>query len=299
MNTSRGLTIVIPAYNEELGIQATLNLLLPIAKSRKWAIIVINDGSSDKTKSIVEKISSVTLLNHVYNKGYGAALKTGIRYAKTNHIAMYDADGQHNPEDLVTMWDNIENYDMLVGERGKDSHQDWMRKPGKWILSKVANFLTGRKIPDLNSGLRIIKRDVIINKLHLFSDAFSFSTTSTVALMNMGHFVGYYPIKVNKRIGSSTVKQLKHGSNTVLLIIRLIILYSPLKVFMPASIFLFILGVVYEIVFGWLRMPPGTIKLIPTAFFILLTSLLIFFFGLVVDQISEMRKYQNVRDDKE
>ncbi len=290
------LTIIIPAFNEELGIKNTLEKLISYSKKnhRVWNIIVVNDGSTDQTKQICEKNENITLINHPYNKGYGASLKTGIRTAKTKWIAFFDADGQHKPEDLELMHNNIGNYDMFIGRRGKDSHQEWIRKPGKWILSKVANFITGRKIPDLNSGLRIIKREIVINLLHLFPDGFSFSTTSTIAFMNMGFNVGYYPIKVNKRVGKSTVKQLKHGSNTLLLILRLIVLFNPLKVFVPVSLILFILGITYELLFGILLMPQG-IKLIPSAFFLLITGILIFFFGLVVDQVSELRKHMYIK----
>jgi len=283
------LTIIVPAFNEEKVIKETLERVLPITKMNDWQLMVINDGSTDKTKSIVEEIANVILINHPYNKGYGAALKTGIKAAKTEYIALYDADGQHNPNDLINIWNNIDVYDMLIGERGKDSHQDWIRKPGKWVLSKVANFLTGRKIPDLNSGLRVIKKDVIIKLLHLFPDGFSFSTTSSIAFMNLGFNVGYFPIKVNKRVGVSSVKQLKHGSNTLLLILRLIVLFNPLKVFIPVSLMLFSIGLIYEIFFGIIFLPHG-VKLIPAAFLMILMGILIFFFGLVVDQISEMRK---------
>ncbi len=284
------LTIIIPAFNEELAIKTTLQYLFPTAIKNNWNIIVINDGSTDNTQSEVESLGNkVTLIIHPYNKGYGAALKTGIRAAQTDYIGMYDADGQHNPEDLEALWQNIGNYDMLIGKRGNDSHQDWIRKPGKWVLSKTANFLTGRKIPDLNSGMRIIKRETVIKKLHLFSDAFSFSTTSTVALMNMGYFVDYFPIKVNKRTGKSTVKQFKHGTSTIMLILRLIVLFNPLKVFIPASIILFIVGIVYEVVYGIILMPVG-VKLIPAALLLILTGIFIFFFGLIADQLSEIRK---------
>ena len=289
---NKQLTVIIPAYNEEQGIKSTLQYLILTAKKHNWRIIVVNDGSNDKTQAQVENTHEITLINHPYNKGYGASLKTGIKTAETDLIAFYDADGQHNPNDIENLLINIGDYDMIIGERGKDSHQDWMRKPGKWMLSKVANFLSGRKIPDLNSGLRIIKRDAVTRLLHLFPDGFSFSTTSTIAFMNMGYNVVYHPIKVNKRVGKSSVKQLKHGSNTLLLILRLIVLFNPLKVFIPISLILFFGGIIYEIIYGWILMPSGTIKLIPTAFFILLTSILIFFFGLVVDQISEMRKHQ-------
>ncbi|MFW5804133.1 MAG: glycosyltransferase family 2 protein [bacterium] len=294
------MTIIIGAYNEEEGIKDTLKNLVPIAKKRNWNILVINDGSIDKTGEILKKIteeeSIITVIDHPYNKGYGAALKTGIVNAKSELVSFYDADGQHRPEDLENLYDNLGNLDMIIGKRGKDSHSEWIRKPGKWILGKTANFLTGRKIPDLNSGLRVIKRNIIKNILHLFPDGFSFSTTSTVAFMNMGYNVDYYPIKVRKRIGKSTVKQLKHGSSTLLLILRLIVLFNPLKVFIPTSMITFVIGVLYEIRAG-IIIHPNPPKLIPGAFFLMLTGILIFFFGLVVDQVSELRKHLNKNKD--
>ncbi len=284
------LTVLIPAFNEEEGIKLTLESLIPIAKKNKWKIIVINDGSNDNTKSEVERFGvDVLLINQPYNIGYGAALKTGIKASETDYIATYDADGQHSPEDLELLWNNIENFDMVVGKRGNDSHHDWIRKPGKWVLSKTANFLTGRRIPDLNSGMRIIRKDVIISKLHLLSNTFSFSTTSTVAMMNMGYFVKYFPIKVRRRIGKSSVKQLKHGTSTILLILRLIVLFNPLKVFLPMSISLIVLGLIYEIIWGIVLI--NGIDLLPSALFLLVSGVLIFFFGLIADQLSEIRKH--------
>jgi glycosyltransferase involved in cell wall biosynthesis len=286
------LTIIIPAFNEELGIESTIRKVLPLAQKHNWIILVINDGSVDKTAGVLKKLSGIEIIDHPYNKGYGASLKTGILQAETELIAFYDADGQHNPDDLENLFNNFQNYDMLIGMRAKNSHQDWLRRPGKWVLTKVANLLTGNKIPDLNSGLRIIRRDIIIKMLHLFPQGFSFSTTSTIAFMNLGYNVGYYPIVVNKRVGTSTVKQFKHGSASIMLMLRLIVLFNPLKVFMPACIFLFIFGTIYEIIFGIILLLPDNFRLIPAAFFMILTSILIFFFGLVVDQISELRKHQ-------
>ena len=292
MNLDKELTVIIPAYNESESIESTLQTLIDFSIDMRWRIIVVNDGSSDNTAEKVSEFPSVCLINHPYNKGYGASLKTGIKDANTEIIAFYDADGQHTPEDLKKMYDNFDTYDMFVGQRGKDSHQEWIRKPGKWLLSKVANFLTGRKIPDLNSGLRIIKKNVINKMLHLFPEGFSFSTTSTIAFLNMGYSVGYHPIVVNRRVGKSTVKQLKDGSNVMLLILRLIVLFNPLKVFIPSSFILFAIGLIYEIYAG-IIIHPNPPKLIPGAFFVMLTGVLLFFFGLVVDQISEMRKYMN------
>lgn len=287
--TDSTLTIIIPAYNEELVIEKTITALKPFAQKNDWEIIVVNDGSTDKTGEILSGTAGIKSITHPYNKGYGAALKSGIISAKTKFVAFYDADGQHNPADLEHLVQNLGNYDMLVGKRGKDSHQDWMRKPGKWLLSQTASFLTGREIPDLNSGLRLIQRHIILNLLPLMPEGFSFSTTSTVAFMNLGFNVGYHSIKVNKREGKSTVKQLKHGTNTILLIIRLILLFNPLKVFLPTSLFLFFTGTIYEILFGILFRPVRP-RLIPGALFILLTGIIIFFLGLVVEQISELRK---------
>lgn len=292
MLNNKTITILVPAYNEEASIEKTLGKLLSFSKNKNWHIIVINDGSTDRTAGILNNISEIEVIDHPYNKGYGASLKSGILNAKTELIAFYDADGQHNPEDLENLIINFKNFDMMIGLRGKNSYQDWLRKPGKWVLSKVANLLTGKKIPDLNSGLRIVRRNIIIRMLHLLPQGFSFSTTSTIAFINLGYNVGYYPIVVKKRVGSSTVRQLKHGSDIIMLMLRLIVLFNPLKVFMPVSISLFIFGTIYEIIFGIVLLLPDNFRLIPAAFFMILTSILIFFFGLVVDQISELRKHQ-------
>ena len=278
---SKGLTVIIPAYNEAKGIRQTVIDLGTSARKFNWTILVINDGSTDNTVNELRDIPDLTIINHPYNKGYGASLKTGINYAETDLVALYDADGQHRPEDLERLYKGLGDYDMIIGERGKDSHHDRMRKPGKWILSKTANFLTGRKIPDLNSGLRIIRKDIIKKLLHLFPDGFSFSTTSTIAFINMGYNVGYIPIKVNRRKGKSSVKQIKHGSGILLLILRLIVLFNPLKVFIPVSLFLFLAGFIYEIIYGIILIPG--IKILPAALLAFISGILVFFFGLVVD----------------
>ncbi len=282
------LTIIIPAFNEQEGIRNTVLELRGAVKNNGWNILVINDGSTDNTAEVLGGIEGVEIINHPYNKGYGASLKTGIQHAKTGLVAFYDADGQHRPEDLIRLHGNMENYDMLIGRRDENSHQEWIRKPGKWVLSKVANFLTGKKIPDLNSGLRVIKRDIISKMLHLFPEGFSFSTTSTIAFINMGYNVGYEPIVVNKRVGKSTVSQIRHGSSALLLILRLIVLFNPLKVFIPVSLTLIVIGMIYEIIYG-IIFNPG-LKLLPGALLFMLSGIIIFFFGLMVDQLSEIRK---------
>lgn len=293
------LTVIIPVFNEEEIIESTILNLLPVCKSFGWKILAVDDGSVDQTPYILkmyEEKKDIEVIKHPYNKGYGSSLKAGIISADTDLVAFYDADGQHNPDDLVKMYESFGNNDMLVGKRGKDSYQEWVRKPGKWILSKTANFLTGRTIPDLNSGLRIVRKDIIKRMLSLFPDGFSFSTTSTIAFLNFGYNVGYCPIKVNKRIGKSTVKHIKDGSNILLLILRLIVLFNPLKVFIHVSFIFIAIGFIYELLAG-IILHPNPPKFISGAFFILISGILIFFFGLMVDQLSELRRHLLVKSD--
>ena len=142
MQNIGAMTILIPAFNEETGIRRTLEELIPVAKINNWEIVVIDDGSTDNTAEILTGFSGINIVKHPYNKGYGASLKTGIYYSKTDLIAFYDADGQHRPNDLKKLYENFDNFDMLVGQRGKDSHKEFIRKPGKWILVKIAKLLS-------------------------------------------------------------------------------------------------------------------------------------------------------------
>ncbi len=282
------LTIIIPAFNEEAGIGETLRILEPYANKNSWKVFVINDGSTDNTKNVIDNYNFVETISHKVNRGYGASLKTGINNCETEFVAFYDADGQHRPEDMEKLWTEHDDEDMIVGERVKGSHISVSRTPGKFILSLTANFLAGQKIPDLNSGLRIVKKEIILRYLNLFPNGFSFSTTSTIALLSNRHLVTYKPIQTNKRIGKSSVNQIKDGFNAILLILRLIVLFNPLKVFLPSSFFLLFIGIIYEVVWGYLLSPH--LRLLPGALMTILTGIIIFFFALIMDQISQLRK---------
>lgn len=279
------ISIVIPAFNEEEGIEATIDELLFSAKDKDWEIIVVNDGSTDGTGKLLEKFHQVVICNHPYNEGYGAALKTGIRKATGDVVILFDADGQHNPADIPKLVEKIDEYDMVVGQRSGGSKQDWLRKPGKLVLGYVANILSGHKIPDLNSGLRAFKKSVILSMLDIFPDGFSFSTTSTIAFFKLGYSVCYVPIKTRERVGKSTVRQAKHGPQVLLLILRLITLFSPLRIFINAAALLFIIGFVYQVEEiirrGW-HIVNGSLLLI-------IASVMVFLFGLIADQLSSLR----------
>lgn len=280
------ISIIIPAYNEENGIRKVLENLN--SRFPGSDIIVINDGSTDKTAEIIKQFK-IKAINHSTNKGYGASLKSGIKAAINEHLIFLDADGQHSIEDISKLISEIEDFDMVVGARTANSHRPLGRRPGKVILKWVSQILSGEKIPDLNSGFRSVKKSIIKKYLHLLPQGFSASTTMTLIFITRGYSVKYIPIQTKKRIGHSSVKPLKDGFSTILTMIRLITLINPLKIFLPSSFILFITGIFWTI--------PYIINgkgLTVASLFLMLSGILIFFMGMIADQISQMRleKYE-------
>jgi glycosyltransferase involved in cell wall biosynthesis len=275
------ITVVIPAYNEEKAISTVIATLMKISIVNE--IIVIDDGSVDSTKQKAIE-SGVKVISHRKNIGYGASLKTGIINSKNNVIALFDADGQHNADDLVSLNKYVRDHDMISGVRQKKSHSPLWRKPGKIIINMLANYLAGHKIPDLNCGLRLVKRDLIIPYLELFPDKFSFSTTSMVFFLKEGFKVKFVPINTRKRIGESSLRVI-HGFDTIILVLRMITLFEPLKIFLPVSTTFFSLGIISGSFDFINHRRIGT-----TSLFLGITSILVFFFGLISDQIATIRK---------
>lgn len=281
-----GVSIIIPAFNEEKGLEAALGPLMPIAARKGWEVIVVDDGSTDGTAEIVRR-HAAKLVSHPDNKGYGAALKTGIRNVSNDTIIMMDADGQHDPSQIELLLSFMDRYDMVVGARKKMSG---IRAPGKKMLSMVANYLSGVKIPDLNSGFRAFRKSVMKSFLHFCPNTFSFTTTITLAYLREGYSVKYVPIDVERRVGrASTVRFFRDGYKTLLLIIRVIVLFNPLKVFIPSSIVLLIFGVLFTIygIIVFHRAPN-------TGVLTILSSIILFFMGILADQISEIRRERHL-----
>jgi glycosyltransferase involved in cell wall biosynthesis len=285
------VSIIIPVYNEEAVIGSVLEGL------REWRaraeIIVIDDASTDRSAEIAAR-AGVRVIRHRVNKGYGAALKTGIRAAVGDVIVMMDADGEHDTAQIQRLLDAMGDNDMVVGARGKGSHAPLMRRPGKWILSQVANYLAQTNIPDLNSGFRAFRKDIARLFLHILPNGFSFSTTLTLALFKEGFNIAYVPIITTPRVGSpSTVNPLRDGINTLMLIIRIIALFDPIKVFLPTSLALFLVGVSYWIGSGVFRYASHIEPAfhIPTgAMLVMLSAVIVFMFGILADQVSAIRR---------
>ncbi|MFQ5857814.1 MAG: glycosyltransferase family 2 protein [Anaerolineae bacterium] len=283
------VSIVIPAYNEEQSIGPLLkelhDCLSRDVPDLDYEVVVVDDGSQDKTGEVVSEIPGVRLIRHRINMGYGAALKSGIRGSSGEIIVTIDADGQHNPKDIGRLLQTIGGHDIVIGARTQHQNPLW-RRPGKWLLGWLANYLAGEKIPDLNCGLRAVNREVVTKYLHLCPNRFSFSTTLTVALSCGGYRVGYVPIDVNRRSPRtrSTVN-IRTGLETLLLMVRLIALFGPLKLFLPLS-FVFIL---FGVVWGGHYVILGKGLSIAGLFFFL-AGILLFFFGVLTDQIAALRK---------
>ena len=280
--TSSNVSIIIPAFNEAEVIGSIVNSILSAFPESE--IIVVNDGSTDSTAEEIV-VSGVIVLNHDHNRGYGASLKTGTRAATRDYILFCDGDGQHSVEDVRRLINECDGYDLVVGARNSDSHQPIIRRPGKVVMKKFAELLAGTTIPDLNSGLRIFKRDTLMRYLHLMPDGFSFSTTSTFAIMKSNRKYKYIPIKVKKRAGKSTVSQLKHGPQALLLILRLAVLFEPLKVFLTVAGVLFVLSII-----SFLLDFFSTGGIADTTVLLSIATIIIFMCGLLCDQVSAMRR---------
>ncbi len=281
----KSTTIVIPAFNEEDVIHELLERIVEEGLDKSYEVLFIDDGSTDQTAEIIGRYP-VKLLKHHVNKGYGAALKTGIRNAGGTFVIMMDSDGQHDPQYIGKIESMLQEHDMVIGERSAASHQVRRRKAGKKLIKRVGQYLVEQKLPDYNSGFRGFRKEIIAGMLHLMPNGFSFSTTSTLAFLKEGYNVGTLDIEVSERKGrKSNVKMVKDGSKTLLLLFRIIMLFNPLKVFFPASIITFVVGVGFGIT-GFVlydRFSNGAVVLTMMGMFL-------FFIGLIADQISILNR---------
>jgi len=244
-NKMEGLSVIVPAFNEEQGAETVIKRLLKVINQMNLPteLIIVDDGSTDGTKKILEKFSNlVTVIRHATNHGYGASLKHGIRQARYAFVAITDADGTYPNEQLPKLLSALEDYDMVVGARtGQKVHIPFIRRPAKWLLNKIANYLSDTKIPDLNSGFRVFRKEIVEKYLHILPNGFSFTATITLAMISDGYRVYYEPVDYYRREGRSKIKS-GDVMNFLILIIRAITYFNPLRVFLPISLALFGLG---------------------------------------------------------
>jgi glycosyltransferase involved in cell wall biosynthesis len=284
---ARGLSVIIPAYNEGAAIGGVLDELLGVLGgfSDPWEVLVVDDGSSDDTARVCKGREGVAVVRHPKNRGYGASLKTGFKRSRHPFCLFFDADGQFNPTEIESLYTTALDSDMATGMRGADSDAPVIRRPGKKVLALTANYLAKMKIPDLNCGYRVVRKELLEHYGHLLPDGFSASTTLTLLLLKGGFDVRFVPVRIRKRTGTSTVSIFSDGFDTLLLIVRLITLLDPLRVFLPASGIMFVLGILW----GLRYLLAGQGLSIATLF-LLTTGVLIFLIGLLADQVSALRR---------
>lgn len=282
------LTVLIPAFNEEEGLPPTLTTLLAEPRLAGATVFVIDDGSTDKTAEVAAAFAPrVRVIRHKRNQGYGAGIKTGTRQATTPYVAWFDADGQHRATDLAELYGEAvrEHYDAVLGARTPGSAFVQSRRAGKKVLSLVANFVAEQQIPDINCGLRLFRRELLLAYLPLLPDGFSASTTTTLLFIKRNRHFAFHPIVVDQRVGKSTVKQVRDGMRTLHLMMRILFLFQAFKSFAIIAGLFFAAGFVYG----------GTMAVVTGRGFPVLAELLsivgviVFCFGIVSDQISALR----------
>ena len=278
------LAVILPAFNEAAGIEDTLTRVRGVLAgfSRSTEIVVVDDGSTDGTGQRAAECG-VRVITHPWNRGYGAALKTGVLATSAPAVMIMDADCSYPPDAIPRLYAKLDGADMVVGTRNLTSKGvAWIRRPGKWALNSFASYLVGRRIPDLNSGQRVMKRDTLLRYMHLCPSGFSFTSTITLAMLANYHNVIYEPIDYAPRAGQSKIRA-AHFASFILLVVRSIVLFNPLKVFLPLGAFLFLVGV------GKLIQDIILDNLSETAVMAFLSAITVWSVGLLADMIARLQ----------
>ena len=275
------ISIVIPAYNESEAIAEVVGELRSAATWRE--IIVVDDGSSDGTGERAAA-AGATVVRHAYNIGNGAAVKNGIRRASGEYVLIIDADGQHPPEDALRLAAKLGEYDLVVGARSAETQATQTRRAGNGALNRLASYLTGREIPDLTSGFRGARASGLREFLHLMPNGFSTPTTTTLAFLKGGYSVTFEPIHARQRSGASKIRLARDGAKFLMIIFKIITIFSPFRIFLPISVASFVVGAAYAIwtIYSQSHVTNSSVLLI-------LFAVVVFLVGLVSEQISALR----------
>jgi glycosyltransferase involved in cell wall biosynthesis len=274
-------SVVIPAFNEA---QTIAPLVQALRVSGAWReLIVVDDGSTDATAALA-RAAGATVVTHPYNKGNGAAVKTGIRTATGDYVLIVDADGQHSASDAERIVSRLGEYDLVIGARSSRTQATRLRLLGNSALNWLASYLTGRPVPDLTSGFRGARRLYLCEFLHLLPNGFSTPTTTTLAFMKAGYSVAFEPIDARIRVGSSKIRLLRDGLIFVLIVMKIVTLFSPLRVFVPISLVPFLIGSGYA---AWTIATQSHVT--NSSVLLIMFAVIVFLVGLVSEQIAALR----------
>jgi glycosyltransferase involved in cell wall biosynthesis len=285
----RTISILIPAHNEEAGIGDIIARIrrLPM----ECEIVVVDDGSRDKTAQMAKAAGATKVISHPYNIGNGAAIKTGARAVTGDIVVMLDSDGQHPPENIPLLLEKLDRYTMAVGSRTAKSTVSQFRSLGNFVMRHLAMYLTEAHIADLTSGFRAIERKVLLEYVHLFPNTYSYPTTITMCLLKEGYPVAWVPMDdiTKRQTGTSGIRPWRDGIRFIAIMIRIIMLFSPLRVFLPASLLILAFGA-YLAVFTIQRD-----RLESSAVLVIMIGVFVLLFGLLAEQISTIRRELNRR----
>ena len=267
--------------NEAESIAAVVSQLNSAARWKE--IIVVDDGSSDDTATRA-RTAGACVIRHPYNKGNGAAVKSGIRHAAGEYVLIIDADGQHPPDDARRIVERLGEFDLVIGARAAHTQATTARRVGNALLNNLASYLTGRPIPDLTSGFRGARTECLREFLHLLPNGFSTPTTITLAFMKAGYNVTFEPIDARRRSGQSKIRFAQDGTRFLLIVLKIVTLFSPLRIFLPVSVLSFAAGAIYGVgnMLATGKIPNGAVILI-------LFAVIVFLVGLVSEQIASLR----------
>lgn len=281
MTRDYSVNVIIPVKNEERGLQKILPQLLNLFTAEE--IIVVNDGSSDNTLGVAKEFG-VRVVNHSYSMGNGAAIKSGARASKADVLVFMDGDGQHNPEDVSSLLARYDQgVDMVVAAREKKSHAGAFRWGANWLYNKFASWMVGRKIPDLTSGFRVVNASKFKEFIYMLPNGFSYPTTITMAFFRTGYSVWYERCDVESRIGKSHISVVKDGIKFFLIIFKVGVLYSPIKIFAPVSLVLFSVGISY---YGYTYINED--RFTNMSALLLTMGVVVFLMGLLSEQINNL-----------
>lgn len=288
------VSVVLPVFEEQEGIAALLQELVRALQvtGRTFEVIAVDDGSSDNTLEALQQAldaaaGKVRVARHLQNRGNGAALRTGIRLARGEVVVTMDADGQHSPANIPALLEHIPPYDLVIGARTQGYRGSWYRGLANGFYNRFATWLARRRIDDLTSGFRAMRREVVDHFLPLFPDGFSAPTTTTLAFLKAGYNVAFVPIQVRQRTaGRSKIRLWHDGTRFVTIILRMIMLYDPLRIFLPVGLWLAALGLA-----AWAAglLAAGRLVIPNSAIFLFSAALTTWLLGLVSDQIAGSR----------
>jgi len=282
------ISIVIPAYNEEKSIEKVIKKIKNAFNKSpfKIEIIVVDDASTDKTAKIAKK-QKVKAITNYKNLGPGASFKKGVLKAQGKYIGLIDADNTYEPKDFPKMLKLAKNYDQVIGSRCKEAGTfKLLRIPAKWLIKTLASYLTKTKIPDLNSGYRVYKKQTLEKYLWLLPDGFSYVSTSTMAFLSNNHPTAWFKTNYYKRTGESKFHPFKDTYNYLLTIIKIIMYFNPLRIFLPLALIIFTIGIIKSLIDFFIIIH----RLQLSDIIIILAALMIAVLGLIADLIVTVGK---------